>query len=107
MNIAELHRALTDKGYEVSYEKLRRAWTGERTTEMEHTIIKWIADVTDAPLEYIVGDDGAEFPELTQGVQFSSECTDGTDGTDCPNYVDAKGKCVRIDHCPFVLKRVA
>ncbi len=97
MTIAELWRALGDKGYEVSYEKLRRAWSGERTTELEHTIIKWIADVTDAPLEYIVGDDGAAFPALTEGVYLT--CTDD----DCPNYVDAEGTCVRLDHCPLVL----
>ena len=72
MNVAELHRALHDKGYEVSYEKIRRAWAGERSTEMEHTIIKWIADVTNAPTAYIVGDDDVPFPALTKGVYVSS-----------------------------------
>lgn len=104
MNVAELHRALEDKGYEVSYEKIRRAWSGERSTEMEHTIIKWIADVTDAPKAYIVGDDDVPFPALTQGVYLTWECAEDTD---CLNYIDNKGECVRLDHCPRVLQRVA
>ncbi len=39
-----------------------------------------------------------------KGVYLSSECVDDTD---CPNYVGRDGECVRVDHCPFVLDKVA
>lgn len=101
MNVAELHRALADRGYEVSYEKLRRAWDGQRKTELDYTIIKWIAEVTDADPAFVVGDEDAPYPDIIKGVYLSSECVEDTD---CLNYVDSKGKCVRIDHCPLVLQ---
>ncbi len=75
MNVAELHRALADKGYEVSYEKLRRAWDGQRKTDLDYTIIKWIAEVTGADPAFVVGDNDAPFPDLLKGVYLSSAPT--------------------------------
>ncbi len=104
MNLVQLHRAILDTGHDVSYEKIRRAYSGERTNETEYSLLKAIAEATDAPLEFVAGDDDVPFTEMSKGVYLTSDC--GID-TDCPNYVDAEGTCVRIDHCPLIPVAVA
>ena len=56
------------------------AYLGETTI----TVVDWEIDAIEA-----------------RGVYLT--CTDD----DCPNYVDNRGECVRIDHCPLVLAKVA
>jgi hypothetical protein len=76
LSIAELHEAVlnTDGDYTVSYEKIRRAYSGERVNELFFSDLKAIATATDAPLEYIAGDDDVPFPDLHMGVYLSSVC---------------------------------
>ncbi len=76
LSLAELHREVNDAGYSVSYEKLRRAFSDERTTELERDIIKGIAAVTGAPVDYVEGDDDIPFPDLHMGVYVSSDLLD-------------------------------
>ncbi len=73
LSLAELHRELRGAGYTVSYEKLRRAYSDERSTELDRDIIKGIAAVTGAPVDYVEGDDGIDFPDLHMGVYVSSD----------------------------------
>ena len=75
-SLADLHRELNDAGHTVSYEKLRRAYSDERSTELERDIIKGIAAVTGAPVDYVEGDDDIPFPDLHMGVYVSSDLLD-------------------------------
>ncbi len=103
-SVRRLHAELIKSGEDMGVYETFRKQTRGIGQNLSYGVLKAIAAITGAPLDWIAGDDGAVWSELTEGVQFSSECTDGTD---CPDYVDAKGKCVRIDHCLLVLKRVA
>ena len=87
-----------------SYEWFRQIANGNPKKEATGSLIKAIADLTGAPFDFVFGADGAEWLALTEGVYLTSDCGIGSD---CPNYVDAEGTCVHIDHCPFVLERVA
>ncbi len=60
---------------------------GEYINESASTIMDWEIDAIEA-----------------RGVYLRSECVE--DG-DCLNYVDNKGECARVDHCPLVLDSVA
>ncbi|KKK50049.1 hypothetical protein LCGC14_3128920, partial [marine sediment metagenome] len=61
------------------------------------TVVEELSEMLNAERDFLEGADGAVFAEMSKGVYLT--CTDD----DCPNYVDDKGQCVRIDHCPLVL----
>jgi hypothetical protein len=72
LSIKELHRGILGTGYSVSYEKLRRTFSGERATEVDYSFLKAVAVATGAPLEYIAGDDDVPYADLHMGVYLSS-----------------------------------
>ena len=96
-SVRRLHAELVKRGERVGVYETFRKQTRGKGQDLSYAMLKTISEITLSPLEWIAGNDGAEFDELTKGVYLT--CPD----SDCPNYVDAEGQCVRIDHCPLVL----
>jgi hypothetical protein len=65
-NVSELHRALP---IEVEYETLRRAWAGERKSEVPYSLLKAIAEACGVEVAFVAGDN-VTLPNRARGVSL-------------------------------------
>lgn len=72
MNASQLHQALVESGYPVEYETVRRAYAGERKSELPYSFISSVANVTGCPIEFVAGEADVDYPGRAKGVYLSS-----------------------------------
>jgi len=71
-SVRRLHAELVKRGERVGVYETFRKQTRGKGQDLSYAMLKTISEITLSPLEWIAGNDGAEFDELTKGVHFSS-----------------------------------